>query len=276
MTSRARGPRGGAGSGPTALAPGTGPGRSRGTGGRVMMRGWGPGPVFAFECLTAARRRRMYAVRALFVFLLMIGLATIWAPSGRAIGDRGELARIASEFFFAVIAIQLAAAAIVAPASTAAAICVDKRRGALQHAFATDLSSGEIIRGKFASRLASVLSLLACGLPVLALGGLLGGIDPRAAVGAYLVLLGVAALGSELALTFSVWARWPHQALLPTYAVLGAWAGAWPAAIALFGIGPPATWVPGDWAVALSNPILCAFAPQLDPASDMLGSQLAF
>ena len=43
----------------------------------------GPGPVFAFECVAAARRWQFYAGRALFVLLLMIGLSLIWAPAGQ-------------------------------------------------------------------------------------------------------------------------------------------------------------------------------------------------
>jgi ABC-type transport system involved in multi-copper enzyme maturation permease subunit len=234
------------------------------------------GPVFAFECVTATRRRRMYLGRALFVSVLMVGLSMIWAPLEGAYGHAAQAARIATLFFAAVVSIQLAVVLLVAPAATAGAVCVDKGRGVLHHAFVTDLTGREIILGKLASRLAALLALMACGLPVLALSGLLGGIDLLAAVGSYLVTLGVGVLGCALALTFSVWARKPHQALLPTYALLAAWTGYFPALIGYLRIGPPPTWSEFFWLVALSNPIGCAFATELDPARNMLGAQAAF
>jgi ABC-type transport system involved in multi-copper enzyme maturation permease subunit len=234
------------------------------------------GPVFAFECVTATRRRRMYFGRALFVALLMVGLSMIWAPLEGAYGHAAQAGRIATLFFAVVVSIQLAVVLLVAPAATAGAVCVDKGRGVLHHAFVTDLTGREIIVGKLASRLAALVALMVCGLPVLALCGLLGGIDLLAAVGAYLVSLGVAVLGCALALTLSVWARKPHQALLPTYALLALWTGSFPAWIAFGAIGPPPTWSEFSWLVALASPIGCTFATELDPARPMLGAQAAF
>lgn len=42
----------------------------------------GPGPVFVYESLIFARRRQVYAGRALFVLALLIGLATGWWSLG--------------------------------------------------------------------------------------------------------------------------------------------------------------------------------------------------
>ena len=240
-----------------------------------MKPSWGLGPVFAFECMTATRRWRLYAGRVLFVLILMIGLSIIWAPSGQTF-RADEMADLAARFLLAVVSIQLAVVALAAPAVTAGALCVDKSRGTLHHAFVTDLTAGEIVVGKLASRLVSILALMACGLPVLALSSLLGGIDLLAALGAYLVTFGVAVVGCGLALTFSVWARKPHQALLPTYAVLGVWAGALPILIDSLRMGPPPTWSSSIWVAFLTTPIFCTFAPLLDPSANMLAAQAGF
>ena len=49
-----------------------------------MPRRLGPGPVFACECLTAARRWQLYAGRALLVAGMLGGLALVWyATIGR-------------------------------------------------------------------------------------------------------------------------------------------------------------------------------------------------
>ena len=59
----------------------------------------------------------------------------------------------------------------MAPAATAGAVCLDKMRGTLDHMLATDLSNAEIVLGKLGVRLVPVLGLVACVLPIMALGG---------------------------------------------------------------------------------------------------------
>ncbi len=48
---------------------------------RVMRLHWGPGPVFAFESLLAARRWQVYALRSFYVGALLLGLTLTWGPS---------------------------------------------------------------------------------------------------------------------------------------------------------------------------------------------------
>ena len=105
---------------------------------------------------------------------------------------------------------------------------------------------------------------MACGLPVLALGSFLGGIDLAAAIGAELVTAGTAVLCCTLALLASVWARKPHQALLLSYMIVGLWVGFVPVAIIFFNLGPPMT--VASLVLDLSNPIFAAFATDLPGA----------
>ena len=102
---------------------------------------------------------------------------------------------------------------------------------------------------------------MAYGLPVLALGSFLGGIDLAAALGAELVTAGVAILCCTLALMTSVWARKPHQALLLAYAMVGLWVGFVPTLLVLFRMGAPATLA--EFVLDMSNPILAAFVPEI-------------
>ncbi len=183
--------------------------------------GLGLGPVFAFESLIAARRWQIYALRTVYVSLLLVGLTLSWGPSEQTIRSMADAAAIGRVLLLTVIGVQLAVVLLAAPAATAGAICVDKSRGTLLHAFATDLTAREIILGKLGARMGPVLGLMACGLPVLALGSFLGGIDLVAALGAELVTLGVAAVCCTLALLASVWSRKPHQALLLAYTLVG-------------------------------------------------------
>ena len=145
----------------------------------------GPGPVFVYESLILARRRQVYAGRALFVLAVFIGLGTAWCDSNagrrvavatrRAGGTLQMLALTGQKFFYALAGIQLAMVLLVAPAATAGAICHDRARGIFAQLAVTDLSDAEIVLGKLGSRLAPILGLLACGLPVTALAALWAG-----------------------------------------------------------------------------------------------------
>jgi ABC-type transport system involved in multi-copper enzyme maturation permease subunit len=238
------------------------------------MHRWGLGPVFAYEWLRASRRWQLYALRVLFVAALGAGLAVVWLAkvAGQPLSLRG-LAATGESFFYALIGTQLALVLLVAPAYTAGAICLDKSRGTLLHLLATDLSDAEIVLGKLAARLLPVVGLVLAAVPVLFAAILLGGIDPEAALGASLVTLGVAVLGSTLALALSVWTRQTHEALLVTYligTVLALAGPMWAQWQMTFGL--PA---PPDWLEA-TNPFFLAFLPYLRPGAPCLGGQAIF
>jgi ABC-type transport system involved in multi-copper enzyme maturation permease subunit len=188
-------------------------------------RGLGPGPVFIYEWITSTRRWQAYALRSLFVLGLLLALLVMGMRRGTdAIvpGPAGlrALAQLGRSLFVAVVGTQLTLVLLVAPAG---AICLDRSRGTLAHLLVTDLTDVEIVLGKLAARLTPVLVLVAATLPFTALLTLLGGIEPDAMFGAFLVTMGVAVLGCCLALGFSIRFRRTHEALLATYAVWGLW-----------------------------------------------------
>ncbi|MFI5454712.1 MAG: hypothetical protein ACHRXM_04615 [Isosphaerales bacterium] len=238
--------------------------------------GWrlGLGPVFAYEWITSSRRRQGYALRSSFVLLLLVALLVIWKTTSPRGGenDLRFMARLGEFFFLGVIGTQLTLVLLAAPAATAGAICLDHARGTLTHILVTDLSDAEIVLGKLAARLVPVLGLVACTLPMMELLTLLGGVDPVALLGAFVVTLGVAVLGCSLALVFSLWAGKTHEALLGTYAVWGLWL-----------LGRPMLTQLGlalGWSVPLpprtADPFLLAFAPYWWPGSDSWSDYLLF
>jgi ABC-type transport system involved in multi-copper enzyme maturation permease subunit len=177
-----------------------------------------------------------------------------------------------STFFLAVIGTQLTLVLLAAPAATAGAICLDRARGTLTHLMVTDLSDGEIVLGKLAARLVPVLGLVGCALPLMAILTLLGGVDPDALLGAFLVTLGVAVLGCSLALVFSLWAGKTHEALLGTYAVWGLWLLGRPMLSLLGGLYGVSLWLPPR----TFDPFSLAFAAYLWPGSVGRGDYLWF
>ncbi len=212
----------------------------------------GLGPVFAVETLLNARRPTIYAGRSLFVLVLLAGLTLVWIGithdprTGTASGSLKGLARAGESFYYTLTLLELAVALLAAPAATAGAICLDRSRGGLTHLLVTDLSDAEIVLGKLAARLAPIVGLLACTLPVTAMATLLGGIDAGALNWAFVVCLAVAVLGCSLAMTISVWATRPHEVMM---AVFACWVAAffaetiWKASSTQFpGLPPPPAW----------------------------------
>jgi ABC-type Na+ efflux pump permease subunit len=234
----------------------------------MMGRHW-LGPVFAFDLLSMARRWQIYASRAGFVSILLVGMTITWMSSGRAALSPGgvtsiaQLAEIGAEFFYALAAIQLAFILLAAPASAAGSICVDRSRGTLLHMMVTDLSDREIVLGRLGSRLVPVFGLVACGLPVLALAGLLGGIDFGAMVGLFAVSIALAILGCSLALAISIKASKTHEVLMAVYMAFGVWLLVVPIWWILTSNSPPSL-QPPDWFANL-NPFVLVFAPYDDP-----------
>jgi len=234
----------------------------------------GLGPVFAFEWIVWSRRWQWYAMRSLFTGALLVALLVILAKPDSAGGTttiRG-LAQLGESFFIAVIGTQLTLVLLAAPAATAGAICVDRASGMLTHVLVTDLSDTEIVLGKLAARLVPVLGLVGCTLPLLAILTLLGGVDPDALFGAFLVTIGLALLGSSLAFVFSLWVKRTHEALLGTYAVWGLWLLGRPYLVFFnntFG---------GSWPLPprLADPYLLTFAPYWYPGTVNLGDYVRF
>ncbi len=233
-----------------------------------MARRVGPGPVFVYESLIFARRRQVYAGRILFVLALLVGLGISWwnninSPgSGQPLGSRPDtlqaLARAGISFFFALAGIQLSMVLLVAPAATAGALCEDRARGILAQMATTDLSDSEIVLGKLFSRLAPILALLACALPVVSLAALLGGIDGAALVGLFAVSVAVAVLGCALALAISVEVKKTDEVVMAVLAFITCWLLFLPFWVGLsraYGLPAPPEWLFG------TNPFVLVYAP---------------
>ena len=190
------------------------------------MTAWsGSGPVFAADCLTTSRRWQVYAGRSMLVGSVLAGVLVVWLSRyrGAQVLSYQELAAAGSTLVRAIMGLELTLALAIVPAVTAGAICQDKMRGGLTLMMVTDLSDAEIVLGRLASRLVTVLGVIACGLPVLAMLTCLGGVDPIDILTGTAVICGVSVLGVCVAFTFSVWATRPHEALTATYAAVGVW-----------------------------------------------------
>lgn len=185
------------------------------------------GPVFAFEVLRLGRKRWTLVVRCLYVLALCGLLAISYLAWYESIDRRisttdgripaGELSKFAAIFFFEFIVVQFIALGLVTPAYVAGCIADEKERKTLEFLLATDLQNREIVFGKLAARVGTVLMLVLAGVPILGFLQLFGGIDPE------LLLTGTAAsvitvLGfSAVGIYFSATMRKPRDAIAFTY-----------------------------------------------------------
>lgn len=195
----------------------------------------GLGPVFESEWLTTSRKWQVYALRSLFVGVILVGMAFVYVNSPRNTALSVLQAQaLFGRFLYQTIALsQLVLVLLAAPAATAGAVCVDKARGTLMHVLMTDLSNSEIVLGKLAARLTPILGMILCTLPVVALGSWLGGIDPVLATGAFLIAIGSAVLTCSLALFISIWGTKLHEVLMATFLIILLWIAGLPAVIEL-------------------------------------------
>ncbi len=234
-----------------------------------MWKRWGMGPVFAYESLLTARRWQVYVGRSLFVAVILIGMTIVWITKDHKNGPvvvpltpYQQFAKLGEWFFYAMAGIQVSLVMLGAPAAAAGAICMDRARGTLLHVMVTDLSDVEIVLGKLGARVAPIIGLIACGVPVACLSALLGGIDFGAIAGLFVVSLSLALLVCTLALTISVQATKVHEVLMAVYMILGFWLMALPIWIGLAGSGK--IMAPPAWFVK-SNPYVLVFVPYSKP-----------
>ncbi|HLJ96094.1 MAG TPA: ABC transporter permease subunit [Gemmataceae bacterium] len=187
------------------------------------------GPVFAYDVVRSARRGRQVIARSAYGGIVLAALLcaySLWFGDtihafrdlfAQAALPANALARFASVFFGAFVAIQLLATLALTPAYTAGVIAQEKQRGTLDALLATALDSREIVAGLLLSRLANLASLIITGLPILSLMILWGGIDPELVlavfVGTGLTMISLAGLS----LLQSVYATRPRDAVLRTY-----------------------------------------------------------
>jgi ABC-type transport system involved in multi-copper enzyme maturation permease subunit len=245
----------------------------------------GLGPVFAYEWLTTTRRWQLYAVRAGFLSVLLVGMIVAWrsGPLGNRLGPSPSIQILASygrQLFLTTVSIELSLVLLAAPAATAGAVCLDKARGTLDHMLATDLSNAEIVLGKLGVRLIPVLGLIACVLPISALASLLGGIDPVALFGSFLMSIACAILGCSLAMALSVWGRKTHEVLMVTYLILIIWLGS-PLLVMILaqalGASSPSSIPPAILeAIELTNPYYLVFEPYSSPGKVGMTAFLTF
>src|SRR5262249_1462988 len=185
-----------------------------------------PGPAFAFELLTTARRSRLYLARAFYALVLLMILWTVFASWSQA--NDGELTLnqvrwFAISVFLSITIGQEVLVLVLTPALVAGVIADEKQRKTLHYLLTSRLTGAEIVLGKLLVRMLYVGVLLGVSLPVLSLLVLLGGIAPRLVLLATAATVSTAWFLAALSIWVSTIARRPREALFVAFGLECLW-----------------------------------------------------
>jgi ABC-type transport system involved in multi-copper enzyme maturation permease subunit len=184
-------------------------------------------PLGRVEARALARRSQAYRVRVWFGLGLLTALWFFYISSqawstGRPLPNR-ELAEFAAAAFEWLAMGQALVLLVMVPAIVGGALPEGRVRQTLPSLLASRLSSGSIVVDLLAAKLLHVLLLVAVGMPIVSLLGILGGVDPRSVVYAYAGTLSTVFFLAALALLVSVHVRRPGAAVLLVYAIEVVW-----------------------------------------------------
>lgn len=183
--------------------------------------GW-LGPLARFDLVRLARRRRSFLLRFLYaLFLLLIA----WLYFARLEGllasgtvSQGVLTRLAEGFVAQFFVWQAVAIALFTPAYLGGAVAEERERGTLELLFTTHLTVWELVAGKLLARLMHLFGLLLVGVPVLAFGLLIGGVNPQLLLAQTLVAAGSLCSFGGYSLMKSAQSRTVTQGVTRAYA----------------------------------------------------------
>ena len=131
--------------------------------------------------------------------------------------DIQESARFAEQFALSLLLAQMAVMVLITPAYAAGAVAEEKERKTFANLLTTELSNREIVLGKFLGRVVFLLGVMLAGLPVLALTGLVGGIDPLFLVLSYALTATTVVLIAAAAVAAAVYAGTFRGAMFRAY-----------------------------------------------------------
>src|SRR2546425_2215271 len=208
-------------------------------------------PVVERELRMAARRRSTYGLRllvALAAFSLTFWICTLPA--------RGQPPAELGKSLFAVLTIMaFAYCLLIGPFLTTDSISSEKREGTLGLLFLTDLSSFDVVLGKWAATsLAGFYGLLAV-LPVLGIPLLLGGVTPGEYGRVALAVVNAILFSLTAGMFVSALSREQTKAILGSFILVLAVSGLLPGMMVLLLKGFLGRGISGFPPVALASPI---------------------
>lgn len=183
------------------------------------------GPVFSREALTAPRRPRFYAVRALLVAALLGIVLTAWqvVVGSQLVSGPGDLARFGAVVFALLTPLILTVCLLFSALLSAAAVSQEKDRKTLLLLLLTELTNSELVLGKLLASLLTVMVVIAAIVPLLLAVGWLGGVSVAQIGRATAVIAASSLAAGSLGSTLALWREKTFQALALAALVIVLW-----------------------------------------------------
>jgi ABC-type transport system involved in multi-copper enzyme maturation permease subunit len=196
------------------------------------------GPVFAKEMIEMARRKRYYFNRVLYGLALLFALFLAWEHFHWRFQQIGTgqirlMAEFAYSVFVYVSVVQFGAVFVFVPLFLCGVIASEREERTLDLLFTTQLSDREIVFGKLWSRVAALVFLILCALPVMSMIMFFGGVDPDAIWRVLSATLMAILYAAGHAIYFSAITKSPMGALVRTYWWMAIWIVGVPIACAI-------------------------------------------
>jgi ABC-type transport system involved in multi-copper enzyme maturation permease subunit len=168
------------------------------------------GPLFRWELVRLARRgqdARARFILAASLFAILTAFTLIWfhniPPDELFVGTAQEMslnesAKFADRFATTFLLAQICVLALLTPAYAAGGISEEKEKQTFVFLLASDLTSREILLGKFLGRLVFLLGVMFAGLPILALTQLYGGVSLKFLLVGYLITAGMVTMHAAI------------------------------------------------------------------------------
>jgi len=187
---------------------------------------WLTGPIFTKELRVAARQRRTYVLRSIYLLLLTIILTLavlstyLMTSGGTAIYRVSRLAEAAKNVTLTITWFQFYVAQMLAIVLMSNAVNDEKRRGTLDVLMATPISSLQIIVGKLLSKLFQLILFLALSLPMLAIIRVFGSVQWDYIVASLCITFTAMLFAASLSMYLSIIISRPYKVILIMLVVL--------------------------------------------------------
>jgi len=180
------------------------------------------GPVFAKELRVSSRRRRNYVLRFVYLALLTLFVAMVWATAasvphtGSTAYTISRMSVVGKSVITTVIWFQFCAIQMIAVIMLSNAISDEIYHKTLAVLMTTPINSFQIIVGKLFSKLWQLLVLVGVSLPVLATVRVFGGVPWEFVVSGVCMTLTAAIFAGSVSIYFSIGTRRAYAVILKT------------------------------------------------------------
>jgi ABC-type transport system involved in multi-copper enzyme maturation permease subunit len=184
------------------------------------------GPVLGHDLVRMSRRSRHLFLRwsyALLLFALIAWMYRGWHSKLWRQPTRSDYTALNSRMYYTFMAVQFGAVLLLTPSYTAGTIAEEKERKSLDFLLTTDLRNREIVLGKLAARVVSIVVIILAGLPILCFLQLLGGVGPDLVAGTFGATIATVCGLAGLGVAVSTFTRRTRDAILLTYLIMFAY-----------------------------------------------------